>query len=148
MSARPRCSGGGKGAAGELVRSLQAALHLTETPWLRIPRDFARTVREAWVERPHPTVLREVERALERAPDIILLSAYFQHFNSVKAIGERALKRRMPVLLGSAMFNNNEAAEVWRTISGLAAVVGAELDFRSSLVEAVCNGESLARFPA
>ena len=48
-------------------------IHLTETPWLRIPRDFARMVREGWVERPHPTVLKEVERALQRAPDIILL---------------------------------------------------------------------------
>ncbi|MGA7814700.1 hypothetical protein, partial [Caballeronia sp.] len=82
-------------------------LHLTEAPWLRIPRNLARTVREAWVERPHPTVLREVERALERGPDIILLSAYFQHFNSVKEIGERALKKRIPVLLGGAMFNNS-----------------------------------------
>jgi anaerobic magnesium-protoporphyrin IX monomethyl ester cyclase len=123
-------------------------LHLTETPWLRIPRNLARTVREGWVERPHPTVLREVERALERGPDIILLSAYFQHFNSVKEIGERALKKRIPVLLGGAMFNNSEAAAVWRTIPGLAAVVGAESDLAiSSLVEAVCNGESLARFP-
>ena len=123
-------------------------LHLTETPWLRIPRNLARTVREAWVERPHPTVLREVERALERGPDIILLSAYFQHFNSVKEIGERALKKRIPVLLGGAMFNNSEAAAVWRTIPGLTAVVGAESDLTiSSLVEAVCNGESLARFP-
>ena len=123
-------------------------IHLTETPWLRIPRDLARMVREGWVERPHPTVLKEVERALQRAPDIVLLSAYFQHFNSVKAIGQRALKRKTPVLLGGAMFNNNEAAAVWRTIPGLAAVVGAESDLSvSALVEAVCNGENLARFP-
>jgi anaerobic magnesium-protoporphyrin IX monomethyl ester cyclase len=123
-------------------------VHLTETPWLQIPRNLARTVREGWVERPHPTVLREVERALERGPDIVLLSAYFQHFNSVKEIGERALKRRIPVLLGGAMFNNSEAAAVWRTIPGLAAVVGAESDLAiSSLVEAVCNNESLERFP-
>jgi anaerobic magnesium-protoporphyrin IX monomethyl ester cyclase len=100
------------------------------------------------VERPHPTVLREVERAMEREPDIVLLSAYFQHFNSVKAIGERALKKNIPVLLGGAMFNNGDAADVWRTIPGLAAVVGAELDLEiSALVEAVCKGESSARFP-
>jgi anaerobic magnesium-protoporphyrin IX monomethyl ester cyclase len=122
-------------------------LHLNESPWLRIPRNFARTAREAWIERPHPTVLREVERAIDRGPDIILLSAYFQHFNSVKEIGTRALKRSIPVLLGGAMFNNSEAAEVWRTIPGLAAVVGAELDLGiSALVEAVCNGDSLTRF--
>jgi anaerobic magnesium-protoporphyrin IX monomethyl ester cyclase len=127
---------------------LKQRVHLTETSWLRLPRNFARMVREGWVERPHPTVLREVERALERGPDIILLSAYFQHFKSVKEIGERALKSKIPVLLGGAMFNNSEAAEVWRTIPGLAAVVGAESDLAiSPLVEAVCNGESLARFP-
>ena len=105
-------------------------------------------VREGWVERPHPTVLREVERALQLGPDIVLLSAYFQHFNSVKEIGERALRRKIPVLLGGAMFNNSEAAAVWRTIPGLAAVVGAESDLDvSALVEAVCQGESLLRFP-
>ena len=30
-------------------------------------------VREGWMERSHPIVLREVERALERGPDIVLL---------------------------------------------------------------------------
>jgi radical SAM superfamily enzyme YgiQ (UPF0313 family) len=127
---------------------LKQRVHLTETSWLRIPRDFARLVWEEWIERPHPTVLKEVERALQGAPDIVLLSAYFQHFNSVKAIGEQALKKRIPVLLGGAMFNNSDAAAVWRTIPGLAAVVGAESDFDvSALVEAVCKGESLTRFP-
>lgn len=127
---------------------LKQRVHLTERPWLRVPRNLARMVREGWVERPHPTVLREVERAMERGPDIVLLSAYFQHFNSVKAIGERALKKNIPVLLGGAMFNNGDAADVWRTIPGLAADVGAELDLEiSALVEAVCKGESLARFP-
>jgi anaerobic magnesium-protoporphyrin IX monomethyl ester cyclase len=122
-------------------------VHLTESPWLKIPRNLGRQVREGWMERSHPIVLREVERALEREPDIVLLSAYFQHFNSVKEIGARALKRGIPVLLGGAMFNNDEAAGVWRTIPGLAAVVGAESDLGiSALVEAVCNGESLARF--
>ncbi len=99
------------------------------------------------MERPHPIVLREVERALERNPDIVLLSAYFQHFNSVKEIEKRALKKKIPVLLGGAMFNNSDAAAVWRTVPGLSAVVGAELDLEiSALVEAVCNGEKLARF--
>jgi radical SAM superfamily enzyme YgiQ (UPF0313 family) len=99
------------------------------------------------MERPHPIVLREVERALERNPDIVLLSAYFQHFNSVKEIGKRALKKKIPVLLGGAMFNNSDAAAVWRTVPGLSAVVGAELDLEiSALVEAVCNGGKLARF--
>jgi anaerobic magnesium-protoporphyrin IX monomethyl ester cyclase len=122
-------------------------IHLTESPWLKVPRNLGRRVREGWMERSHPIVLREVERALERGPDIVLLSAYFQHFNSVKEIGERALRRRIPVLLGGAMFNNDEAAGVWRTIPGLAAVVGAESDLTiSALVEAVCNGENLTRF--
>ena len=65
----------------------------------------------------------------------------------MKEIGVQALRRKIPVLLGGAMFNNSEAAAVWRTIPGLAAVVGAKSDFDvSALVEAVCKGESLARF--
>ena len=38
-------------------------IHLTRTPWLRIPEEtLHRLVREGWVERPHPTVLKEVKR--------------------------------------------------------------------------------------
>lgn len=122
-------------------------VHLTESPSLRLPRNLARSLRSAWIERPHPTVLTEVSRALERGQDIVLLSAYFQHFNSVKEIGRIGLENRVPVLLGGPMFNNPAAAEVWRTIPGLTAVVGAESDFQiSALVRAVCSGDSLAQF--
>ena len=45
------------------------------------------------------------------------------------------------------MFNNGDAAAVWRTVPGVSAVVGAELDLGiSALVEAVCNGENLTHF--
>jgi anaerobic magnesium-protoporphyrin IX monomethyl ester cyclase len=122
-------------------------VHLTESPSLRLPRNLARKLRAAWIERPHPTVLKEVRRAMKSGPDVILLSAYFQHFKSVKEIGKLALERGIPVLLGGAMFNNSDAAEKWRTIPGLAAVAGVELDLGiSALVRAVCKREPLTHF--
>ena len=123
-------------------------VHMSETPALRIPRNLARSTYYAWTEYPHPTVIREVGRALEDGPDIVLLSAYFQHFRTVQKIGRLALDKQVPVLLGGPMFNNSAAAEAWRQIPGLHGVVGAELDLGiSEVVSAVCKGESLKGFP-
>lgn len=122
--------------------------HMTEAPAFRIPRNIARNVYYAWTERPHPTVVREIGKAFEQRPDVVLLSAYFQHFETVREIGRLALKARLPVILGGPMFNNFAATEVWRQIPGIVCVVGAESDLSiSPLVEAVRDGKSLMRFP-
>ena len=93
--------------------------HMTENPVLRIPRNIARRAYYAWLEHPHPTVVREVARAMDDRPDIVLLSAYFQHFQTVRQIGKLASRKGIPTLLGGPMFNNAAAAEVWRQIPGL-----------------------------
>ncbi|MBP1807495.1 B12-binding domain-containing radical SAM protein [Rubellimicrobium aerolatum] len=126
----------------------QRRIHLSDFPPLLSVRDGLRSLRHWRQERPHPVVLREVARAIESRPDAILLSAYLQHFNTVREIGRLAAANGIPVLLGGPMFNVPEVAEAWRGLPGLAGVVGAEAD-RSlpDMVEALCAGEDVGRFP-
>lgn len=122
-------------------------IHLsTLRPFLGI-RDALRGARFLWRNRAHAKVLAEVGRALERKPDIILLSAYLQHYATVEAIGRMARKAGIPVLLGGPAFNLPETAEAWRSIPGLAAIVGGEVDLSlPDIASAVILGKDLLAF--
>ena len=131
-----------------IVDHLKRRLHLAEAPGFHRVRDFARSARLAWLEKPDAIVIREVERALADGPDILLLSAYLRHFDSVRHIAAAAKARGIPVLVGGPMFNLAHVAESWRGIDGITAVVGAEADRSiAELVEAAIAGEDLLRFP-
>lgn len=122
-------------------------IHLSTAPGFRVLRDSLRDLRNNWNEKPHPTVLREVGRAIEEGGDIILLSAYLQHFDSVREIGLMAQAAGVPVLLGGPMFNVSGVAEAWRSIPGIVGVVGAEAEHDiSAMVDAVCEGRDLLDF--
>ena len=148
MSAGPRRSGCGKGAAGELVRSLQTA-HSPDRDAVAAnskrpcPHGAGGVGRATTPDCAERSRARAAACAGHRSP-VRLFPAFQQRESDWRASAEE----KDALLLGGAMFNNSEAAAVWRTIPGLAAVVGAESDLDvSALVEAVCNGESLARFP-
>jgi radical SAM superfamily enzyme YgiQ (UPF0313 family) len=131
-----------------LLDHWQRRIHLsTFSPFLGL-RDGLREMRNWWQERPHPVILQEVTRALDSRPDVLLLSAYLQHFASIREIARRARARGVPVLLGGPMFNLPDTAEAWRSLEGLTAVVGAEADQTiCDMVETVCDGGDLLRFP-
>jgi len=130
-----------------IVDHVQRRIHLSSLPaFLRI-RDGLRETCNWYKERPHPVVLREIAKVLEEPPDIILLSAYLQHFATVREIGRLAAVKGVPVLLGGPMFNLVETAEAWRKLPGVTAVVGAEADRTvCDLVCAVCSGGDIAAF--
>lgn len=118
---------------------LRRRIHLSDwQPFVRV-RDGLRKLETHRVERAHPIVLREVRKALAAPPDAILVSAYLQHFESVAAIGALARGKDVPLVVGGPMFNLPEVADAWRRITGVTAVVGAEVD-RSlpDILEAVC----------
>ncbi len=131
-----------------LADHVQRRIHLSDwQPFLNV-RDSLRAVHSWSRERSHPTVLREVERALGRRPDIILLSAYLQHFNSVRDIGRIAAAHGIPVLLGGPMFNVTGVADAWRSLEGIVGIVGAESDLSvPDIVDTVCDGGDLTRYP-
>lgn len=127
---------------------LKRRVNLTEWQLAFGVRDILRGFRTNVIERPHPVVLREVENALQHKPDAVLLSAYLQHFETVRAVAARARERGIPVLLGGPMFNLAEVAEAWRKISGLTAVIGAEVDRDiPAIIETLCAGGDLAIHP-
>lgn len=127
---------------------VQRRIHLSTLPAFRSLKQGLRLARLWSKERPHPVVLREVARALDERPDILLLSAYLQHFPSVREIGRLAAQRGVPVLLGGGMFNVAGVAEAWRDLPGLTAIVGAEVDLSiPAIVEAVCGGGDVGAYP-
>lgn len=131
-----------------IVDHVQRRVHLSTMPAFRGLRQALRLARLWKKERPHAVVLREVTRALERKPDVLLLSAYLQHYNTVREIARLAAERGVPVLLGGGMFNVAGVAEAWRRLPGLTAIVGAEVDLTiPAIVDAVCRGEDLGGFP-
>jgi anaerobic magnesium-protoporphyrin IX monomethyl ester cyclase len=126
---------------------LKRRLHLSTMPFARTPRNLARAARTWWLERPHPRVLREVANALDHGPDIVLLSAYLQHFNTVREIGRLAQTRNVPVVVGGPMFNVEGVADAWRSLPGISCIAGAEMDHDvAGLVEAICTGGPIPTF--
>ena len=107
--------------------------------------------RRLWRRRqngPHPVVLRESERVLKTRPDVLLLSAYMQHYPSVVEICRMAKENSIPVILGGPMFNLPFLADEWRSISGLSAIYGGEADLdMHRILRAVCEGRSLLGIP-
>lgn len=127
---------------------LQRRIHLSTRPSFRIPRDFSRSVRHWWNNRPHSTVLREARNAIDRGAEIILLSAYLQHYRSVVEIGKIARDRGIPLLLGGPAFNIEATANAWRSVPGLAALIGGEVDLSlPQIVETVIEGRDVLEFP-
>lgn len=123
-------------------------VHLSNAPGTQYLRDGARWLYYGKQRRPHPVVSREVGRALDERPDILLLSAYLQHHQTVISLCRMAQKRGIPVLLGGPAFNLKGTTEAWRTIPGLTAIYGGEADvIVPELVSAVLSGEDLTRFP-
>jgi anaerobic magnesium-protoporphyrin IX monomethyl ester cyclase len=103
-------------------------IHLSTFPGIRIARNAARELRRWRNERPHRRVLYETNKALADKPAAILLSAYLQHYRTVKEIGRLAKAQGVPMLLGGPMFNLEGTSEAWRSIPGLVAIVGGEVD--------------------
>ena len=127
---------------------LERRVHLSTSPALRAGRDALRLLRSSWRNSPDARILDQVRQKLEDKPDILLLSAYLQHYPSVEAIGALACAAGVPVLLGGPMFNLRETAEAWRGIPGVAAVYGGEADLvLSHLVSAICDGRPVDAIP-
>jgi hypothetical protein len=112
-----------------------------------IPGRNAARKRHWWIGRPDARTLREVDRALQARPDVVLLSAYLQHYPTVTAIGRLAAQRGVPLLLGGPMFNVAATAEAWRNVPGLVALVGQEADHSlPRMVDTLVRGGDLLAF--
>jgi anaerobic magnesium-protoporphyrin IX monomethyl ester cyclase len=108
---------------------LQRRIYFSGHPLLTRSHEQLRGWRSRVTQRPHPRVVEETRRALDRERvEVLLLSAYLDHHPTVVALGGIARERGVPVLLGGPMFNVPEVAHQWLDIPGLSAIVGAEVD--------------------
>lgn len=127
---------------------LKRRVHLSTNPLLQAARSLAHRAYIWRTEKSHPVVIGEVRKELEKKPDILLLSAYLNHYSSVVEIAKIAQEMRIPVLLGGPMMNLPETADVWRRIPGITAVIGAESDVSiGQLVETAISEGDLLSFP-
>ena len=131
-----------------LVHHLMRRVHLSTAPGTGFVLDHLRGLYYRQQRRPHGVVVREVVRALDRRPDVLLLSAYLQHHATVVALCRLAKERGIPVLLGGPAFNLARTADEWRSIDGLTAIYGGEADLvMLDLVAAIVEGRDLLAFP-
>ena len=131
-----------------LVHHLMRRVHLSTAPGTAALIDRLRGLYHWRNRRPHRVVIREVSRALDQRPDVLLLSAYLQHHATVRVLCRLAKKRGIPVLLGGPAFNLKRTADEWRSIDGLTAIYGGEADVvMPDLVSAIVEGGDLLSFP-
>lgn len=80
--------------------------------------------------------------------DIILLSAYLNHRDSVAFIAQLAHRKGIPVLLGGPAFNQPSVSEDWIDIPGVTAIFGGECDLIvQDVVSATIGGQDLSGIP-
>ncbi|MDW4500567.1 radical SAM protein [Sulfitobacter sp. D35] len=129
---------------------LSMRIRLSDSRLVVFARELSRAPREWRRNRPHPAILREISRQLTDGTDAILVSAYLNHSQAVRAIADLAAERGIPMILGGPMFNLPEVAAEWRRIPGVTAVVGGESELHvANLVEALIRGgeAAIARLP-
>jgi radical SAM superfamily enzyme YgiQ (UPF0313 family) len=108
-----------------LLRRVNHATH----PVMQSLHEHLRKAHERWQARPHKPTLSAVEQQLkETRPDIILLSAYLNHYPAVRAIAARAKAMNIPVLLGGPAFTSQQTIDEWIDLKGVSAIFAGEAD--------------------
>ena len=127
---------------------LARKLHHSTAPGMRWVRDTARRLYYAYRHRPHATVLREVGKALDRKPDLLLLSVYLMHYPTVVELCARARSLGVPVIVGGPALNLPDVAKRWRDIPGVTALYGGEADIvLPEIVHTLLMGGDISSFP-
>lgn len=122
-------------------------VHLSTFAPLVTVRDGLRQARHWYTNRPHPRVLEEVRRALAMRPSAILLSAYLQHYATVREVGKMAAAAGVPLVVGGPAFSQEGTAEAWQAIPGLSMLIGAEVDLvLPRIVATLLEGGNLRQF--
>ena len=128
-----------EGRRAHIERRVYHSTHPAVTP----VHDVMRAAWSTWNQRPHRQVLEQTIDALDaRRPDVLLLSAYLDHYPLVKAIGRAARARSVPLVLGGPVFNNEDIAREWLSVPGLAALVGGEADLSlPAILDTILDGD-------
>jgi len=110
------------------VDHIERRISYSTRPWVDGPRSVVGRLRRRWRSRPEDRVRAQVERALVDPPDAILISTYTDSYTLCVDLAASAQRAGVPVLLGGPAFNQSRIADEWRSIPGIVAVVGGEVE--------------------
>ncbi len=115
--------------------------------WVAAPRRILGRLRSRWRARPEAGVRAEVQRILADPPDAILISTYTDSYALCVDLAAAAQRAGVPVLLGGPAFNQPRIADEWRSIPGVVAVVGGEVESSiADMVRDVIGKRDLERY--
>nr|CAA6815514.1 MAG: B12-binding domain-containing radical SAM protein [uncultured Thiotrichaceae bacterium] len=108
-----------------------------------------RKTHSRWQSAPHKPTLDMVSDWLSKnSPDIILLSAYLDHYPSVKEIASLGQQQGIPVLLGGPAFSTEETIREWLDLEGVSGIFAGEADgVIADLVLAAIHRKDIGNIP-
>lgn len=120
-------------------------IYFSTHPLMQVWHERLRAVHARYQHRPHAPTLQVLEQRLKnQPPDIILLSAYLDHYPTVEWIGQQAAQHQVPVLLGGPAFSYPPTIQAWSQLTGISAIFAGEADLViADLVQAILAGGDL-----
>jgi len=136
-------------AQGTIQEHIKRRVYFSTHPIMLKLHDTLRRWYTQQQSRPQEVTIQAVaEHIAKHSVDIIMLSAYLNHYPSVKAIAKLAQQKRIPVLLGGPAFNGEKVVKEWINLSGITAIFSGEADLMiGELVNAIIENKSLHGFP-
>lgn len=111
------------------VEHFKRHINFSTHPVMQLLHEPLRKLYQTWQTRPHqPTLTAVSEYLSQHKPNLILLSAYLNHYPAVKALGELAAGQGIPVLLGGPAFSQPETLQAWVNLTGISAIFAGEAD--------------------
>lgn len=130
------------------LKHVKRRVYFSTHPMMLKLHDRLRAFYAKQTSKPQSVTINAVTDYLAEKPvDIILLSAYLNHYPSVKLIAEIAQQVGIPVLLGGPAFNNEKVVKEWVDLSGVTAIFGGEAELVvTELVDAIVENKNLEQF--
>ena len=130
------------------IEHIKRRVYFSTHPIMVKIHDKLRALYAKRTSRPQPITIDAVNQHIKESPvDIILLSAYLNHYPSVKALANLAQQADIPLLLGGPAFNNEKVVNKWINLEGVSAIFGGEADFViTHLVDAIIEKKDLSQF--
>lgn len=121
-------------------------IYFSTHPLIQAWHERLRASHAHYQHRPHAPTLQLLEQRLKtNPPDIILLSAYLDHYPTVEWIGQQAAQYQVPVLLGGPAFSYPQTIQAWSQLTGITAIFAGEADLViADLVQAILTGGDLS----
>lgn len=125
------------------LEHIKNRIYFSGHPLIQHTREFLRTTALSLGNGSASRQIAELtkEQIDSNSYDIVLLSAYLNHRESVELIADYAHKNNLPVLLGGPAFNLSNVSEEWLKIEGITAIYGGEADISvHEVTETVIRG--------